>query len=538
VKNVLILGVLVLVTVIVTRNISRGEFDFNVDESQHAATGLYVASLIRDRPSHPVAYTYRYYAQYPALSGIIHWPPVFYVCEGAMFLISPTVVTARLTVLFFALLGCIFFFFLVSELTNDWTAACAALLVALLPSVLLFEKTVMLEIPCLALCLAALYYWHRYLTAERLRDLYWFSLWCGAALLTKQNSIFVPLTCVLTLTLLHKWPLVLDRRVLGPLALAFGLIAPFYTVVYLVHWKSVAVDLGGRAGPVASAGLTHSLRIVTFYAKVLPGQFGWPLLVIAVIGVATWRFWSKREHMVFFMAWIAACYIVFTLISRKDPRHVLYWVPPFAFFIVGPLTVKWKPIALQAIAKSLAIGLLLHAGVVGWNFQRPYIEGYEATVNGLIRLNDPGVILFEAPLPANFIFFLRRVDFERRFLVLRKSLRVMRIMASSGFEDLATTVEQVRDVVDRNGVKYVVVSDGPALFDGQRSLRFLLQSEPQFKLRGTFPISGNEPDQQDQHLYVYENTQCVLPMAGSLRIRMLTTGNDVIVPWNELLRSR
>jgi len=71
--------VLVLVSIVIVRGISKGEFSYNTDETQHAVTGLYVADLIRDRPfSHPIEYTYQYYAHYPALSGVVHWPPLFY----------------------------------------------------------------------------------------------------------------------------------------------------------------------------------------------------------------------------------------------------------------------------------------------------------------------------------------------------------------------------------------------------------------------------------------------------------------------------
>src|SRR5208337_1239740 len=94
----------------------------------------------------------------------IHWPPLFYCFEGLFFLtLGPTVVAARLTILFFALLGLVFWFLLVRELLDDWAAAFSAALLALLPSVLLFEKTVMLEIPLLACCIAASFFWISYL---------------------------------------------------------------------------------------------------------------------------------------------------------------------------------------------------------------------------------------------------------------------------------------------------------------------------------------------------------------------------------------
>jgi hypothetical protein len=539
-KWVVLVAVLLIVTIIVTHNISRGEFDYNVDESQHAATGLYVASIVKDAPAHPVAYTYRYYAQYPALSGVIHWPPLFYTCEGAMFLLlGPTVVAARLTVLLFVLVGCLFWFLLVAELLNEWAAALSTLLLALLPFVLLFEKSVMLEIPCLALSIAALYYWHRFLRSARTLHLYLFAIFFSLASLTKQNSIFIPVTCLVTLGALHKWPLVLNRRFLGAAALIAALVAPFYILAYVVEWKTLSLDLLGQQGTNAShASFARFLGTLLFYVRALPNQLSWLLLVLIVIGAATCCLWSTREARVLMLAWIASCYVVFTLISHKEPRYTLYALPPLTFFLVGPLTAPWRPTAAKILAPALACVLLVHAVVAGWRYQRPYIEGYEPVAERIKQLGTPAVILFEASLPANFIFFLRRLDSQREFVVLRKSLRATRIKAELGWEDLATTIDQVRDVVDQNGVRYIVVSDGEPRYEAEQNLRILLQSDSRFKMLGTFPITGNEPEWQNRHLYLYENSLCNPPAGGSLRIRMLTTGHDVVIPWSELLNSK
>ena len=97
-----LVGALALVCIVVARDIRVGEFDYNVDEAQHAVTGLFVSDPFRDLPiRHPLQYAYRYYAQYPGVA-ILHWPPLFYVFEGLSFLIlGPSVVSARLTVLLF-----------------------------------------------------------------------------------------------------------------------------------------------------------------------------------------------------------------------------------------------------------------------------------------------------------------------------------------------------------------------------------------------------------------------------------------------------
>src|SRR5215472_3433386 len=145
--------VLVLASIVILKGISKGEFSYNTDETQHAVTGLYVADLVRDHPfSHPILYTYQYYAHYPALSGVLHWPPLFYLFEGVSFLaFGANVVAARLTILLFALFGLSFWYLTVERLHGAGTATLSTVLLAFIPSVLLFEKTVMLEIPSLSL---------------------------------------------------------------------------------------------------------------------------------------------------------------------------------------------------------------------------------------------------------------------------------------------------------------------------------------------------------------------------------------------------
>jgi hypothetical protein len=66
---VLAVGSIALVCVVAAHDIRIGEFDYNVDEAQHAVIGLFVADALRDLPiRHPVQYAYRYYVQYPALA--------------------------------------------------------------------------------------------------------------------------------------------------------------------------------------------------------------------------------------------------------------------------------------------------------------------------------------------------------------------------------------------------------------------------------------------------------------------------------------
>ena len=246
-RHLLLVLVLAIVTVALTRGIRKGEFSENVDETVHAATGLYIASLMHDLPlRHPVEYTYRYYAQYPSL-GIVMYPPVFYLAEGVSFLIlGPSVVAARLTVLFFALGGLYFWFKLVALLEDEYSAALSTLLLAFLPAVLRYEKSVMLDIPLMAFCIAASYFWILYLRQGLPRQLYGFAAFACLAFLTKHHAIYLPLWCLITLVALKKWDRVTSWRIAGTAAVCLLIVAPVYLLQIFMQ-SSLGVAIKGTS---------------------------------------------------------------------------------------------------------------------------------------------------------------------------------------------------------------------------------------------------------------------------------------------------
>lgn len=532
--NVLLVLTLALVIPIVTHGISKGEFDYNVDESQHAASGIFFSSLLKDFPiTHPVQYAYAYYAQYPAMAGVLHYPPVFYLTEGLVFrLLGVSVVTARITILLFALMACVFWFRLVNEIQGKWAAAASTAVFALLPSVLLFEKAVMLEMPCLALSVGALYFWYMYLTTERIGNLYWFVLLCSGAMLAKQHAIFLIAVCPLTAVLLGRGRLFLDRRVLGPLAIMTVLVTPFYAAVIVLHWRTFVTDV---VSPVPSGVETSSgyLGSLLFYLKVLPEQLGWPLLGLAAVGMVSSRWWSRRPATIFMAAWIVACYLTLTVIPHKEPRYVLYWVPALTYFVVGPLTAKWQVPTVRFAAAAVAALVVVYVAVMGWRYQRPYMSGYAPVAHRIVEASKSGVILFEAPLPANFIFFLRDLDEQRHFMVLRKALWTERIVSRYGEEEFAKTPDDVRDIIEKDGIKYIVVSDRSAPIPARNSLMYLLEHDSGFELVDTFPIESNEPYWQGKHLFLYRNRLSAPPTSEFLRIRMMTLPHDIVFPWSQ-----
>ncbi len=523
----LLAAVLLLVTVVAVRGINTGEFHLNIDEAHHAFTGVYFADFLSDLPlTHPVKYTYQYYAHYPAL-GLIHWPPFFHFVEGMVFLVlGPSVVAARLTVLLFTLFGLYFWFKLVSELRDEWTAAVSTALLALLPSLLIYEKAVMLEVPTLALCIAAGYFWIQYLRKGLGRSLYWFAFFASLALLTKQQSIYLATFCLLTVLAERKWRLVLDLHVLRAVGICLLLAGPFYIVAFAVHWQTIAIGIFDRT--------VQGANPYVYYWLQLPSQLGWPLMLLSALGMATSWWWGKRESELPMLMWIAACYLTSALIAGKEPRYILYWLPPFVYFAVSPITVKFRALWTRPVLAAVIVLLLVTHAWSGWAFERPYLSGYEALARRLTQSDRGGIVLFDGDLGANFMFYLRTLDPARRWIVMRKALYVTRNAKEFGSRELVKSQTGLQDLMREYGIKYVLVEELPTYdFEIQKTLRELLQT-PQFTLVEARPIESNVPKLQGRRLLLYENNAATARSAKYLRLEMLTLSRDIVISLEDL----
>jgi 4-amino-4-deoxy-L-arabinose transferase-like glycosyltransferase len=392
------MGSIALVCVVVARDIRLGEFDYNVDEAQHAVTGLFVADTFRDLPvQHPVQYAYRYYAQYPAVA-ILHWPPLFYIFEGLSFLVlGPSVVSARLTVLLFCVLLLYQWFRLVEEALDSYTAGIRSAVLGLLPMILHFEKSVMLEIPSLALGVAAIRRWIGYLEQNRRSSLYWSALWLSAALLCKQTSVYLLVFCVLTLLVTGQW-----RRIALRDAVVFGAIVavlagPFLTLMLLLQGKAVANDLGSHR--------MSGWERITYYGQTLPSSFSPTLSVLAMVGAALAFRWDVPRRTAIMGCWVLSGYLTFSWFGQREARFAVYWFPPLVYFAVGLITRFFRGSRVRTAMRAAATLLIVILVIPAWRYQRPYISGYKDAAARIVKSYDSGIILFDGPAPGNFVFF-------------------------------------------------------------------------------------------------------------------------------------
>lgn len=527
-KRSLILAVLslTLVAAVLVHGIQRGEFSENVDETVHAATGLYVASFLHDLPlRRPVQYTYRYYAQYPTL-GIVMYPPAFYIIEGIAFSVfGPSVVIARLTVLALALFGLYCWFSLISELEDEYTAALSTVLLAFLPAVLRYEKTVMLDIPLMSFCLAASKYWILYLRRGSPKLLYWFAAFLCLAFLTKHHAIYLVLFCLITLATEKKWGRLLNWRAMGVAAACFMVVAPVYFLQIAMN-SSLGKNLAGTSANAS----THWY----YYWSQLPELVGWGPLVLSVIGLGISLWQGKRENAIVMLAWIASCYAIFGSFRHKEARYILYWSPAFAYFAVAPFTRKTSAQWVRVVGFAVVVLVLGVYGARAWKYQRLYVSGYSQLAQRLTQRKG-GCVLVDMDLPGNFTFFMRAFDPARRFVIIRKALYDVRTVREWGVDEFAHDKNDVENVLTSNSIAYVVVEQNmPLYFSSQTALRELLDHSGQYKLVETIPIESNMSGWQGRSLVLFESNTPVVPPHGILHIRMAHLRHDIDIPFDDL----
>jgi hypothetical protein len=254
---------------------------------------------------------------------------------------------------------------------------------------------------------------------------------------------------------------------------------------------------------------------------------------LSIAGMLSSHWWDKSDGSKVMFSWIVACYMTFSILEIKQGRHVLFWVPAFAYFAAGFLLSDRWPKPVRMAGRSVAIVLSCLAILAGWTFQRPYVQGYAEVAQKVASLSDRGVILYDANLSGTFTFFLHQHDPQRRFVVLRKLLYVSRMKEEGGSVELLHTREEILTSLKQNGVRYVIVSEASELEAPiQQTLREMLPG-PEFRLIARIPIQSNDQNWRDS-VAIYETTAIQIPRDQQLKIPMYTLPYDIVVPLKDL----
>jgi hypothetical protein len=509
--------ILLFVGAFICIGITQGEHHFFIDEQRHAFTGVFFRDAYVDQPfDNPRRYALDYFAKYPAL-GLAHWPPLFHMVEGLAFLLfGISVLTSRLVIVAYALVG-IYFWYRIAEKEGPRRRALLSMLIfPLVPYVLLYERVVMLEIPLLAMCLVTLYYWRTFLETSRSLHLWAVALLAAASLLTSQKAVFLVVFIVIHFLVERRFRLLLR----WDLWLALLVTVPVVYFWYSFSFRAMALTVERVTGDSPRQSFQFLQYLI--YPHLLPRQLGGLLTILGVAGFLWAMARVARKHA-FLIVWVFATYLCFTLIQEKDLRHTMIWIPAFVYFALFAIEELCFRRRWALVASALLVAKVLWGA---WNYDRPRFGGMEEVARYVLAQPESDVIYFQGPMNGNFIFFARALDPEKRRVIAReKQIVVTRINRSFGTRQVLTNPGEVLNFFRTWGIRYAVIENvefGPDL----SLMRQTLASGP-FVVEREFPIWTNRTQWMGRKAVVYRFTGDLRRTQGDVSIPMMTLTNDI-----------
>lgn len=531
----------------------------NGDMPRYMMNGVYFHDLIRDFPiSHPIAYTYQYFARYPALS-LGHHPLLPGIAEVPFYAIfGISVFSARLMTVCFMLLAGMAWFLLIRAVYDEEVAFLSAILFVTTPFIVGYSRIVMSEIPAVALIILSTFYFYQYCHKNDNRYGYAFAASLVLALFTRQQLVFM-LPVFLSYFLITRKPkITITKKVLiCGMALALLLLPlVFITLKYSqinVRWI-VEQDLASRLG----------LRNLLYYPKILAKFHLTPLvLILSLVSIAISVYRRDRRALIFLL-WISIYWLLLALTNAKTPRYAIYWIPPYCLFaaaIVSYFGTRSSKVMLSCL-------LLVIAGyqfAIGMQSRPSYATGYEQAARYVVEKKKGESLLFSANVDTGyFVFFVRKHDPGHEAIVLRADKLLVTSMLQWIVEKRISDRAEIYRILQDFGVGYVVIEDRPLKFSPlkqarekmksdrlaaqQRKARRVRKRDPlkwlreevesdKFILRKRIPIRSDSEELRDATLSIYEYKDYTPPQPGKvLDMNIPLMGDSIAVQFDDLLR--
>ncbi len=466
---------------------------FRGDAARHATNGFFWWDLVKTLPADPIGYAVRYYARYPVISPVTY-PPLFYLFEGLAYSIAgPTPLGPRLEVIAFAIMAGLYTMAWARRWIN-LAAGWAGAFLAFVPSVLVWSNALMLNVPAMALGLASLYHFRRWIESASRRQALLTAGFLAASLLTYYTEGSVICVCF-GWALLTKNGRTFRRSLLW--VAGVGLLA------------AIPLGLAMHTSPVQLArhlpGLSRlaNWQSWTFYFRALPDLLGVLFLAAGCAGIgaalinARWR--TEARYV---LVWIATLILVFSLLPAKSPRYILLIAPAFLIgavlglaSIALPRRPKWRAAMLIAgIAGGAWMAAFVHV---------PRVSGFQE-VAVYLRQNAPAdAVLYDGYDDGLFGFYTRAMDprFERRIVLADQLLYHYGPTNTYAWTETAqvTSTEEVLKVLrEKSGCRLIAVEIGvnSQWAKVQRLLRETVL-RPEFELVRSFPVQASGADRVD-----------------------------------------
>src|SRR3989338_3944701 len=530
------LAFIILVTVLILgKGINTSEF-LSADAAHHGMDGIFVLDFVRDHPVFNIYdYAVQYYTKYPALK-IGFYPPFFAAVEALFYAIfGISVFSARLTVLFFAIIAMIYWFKLIRLIYNEKIAFYSCLLFITTPYVVEWSKTVMLEMPALAMIIVAVYCFYHYIERNTPGYKYYFILSTIAAVYTKQTAVFIIPLFFLYILFTKKHKRLLDKEVLLIGAALLLLVLPLAIITLKFGGTNIEQSIGDTGG----RGGGGFLRDILVYPKFLPNILTYPALILSVISF----FFIKKYFYksILFFAWIISFYLLFTYMNVRVIRYAYFWLPPFFLFASLPLDKnRWK-------IKNVSFGIILFILIFCYQFyssfsyNKPLFSGYEDAAKYILGQQTNKVFCQGSGIAeGNFIYQIRRLDKKRRMVVYRgsKILASYAMYANKSLVEHVKNKEEIQSLFDDYGLEFFVIEEPINVrkhgnIKAFKLLREVLRSK-EYSLIKTIRLKKERSEAIGELILIYKINKETSVKRDVIHMRLPIIGTEITVPLKQL----
>ena len=495
------------------------------DESRHSMHGIFFIDFIRDMPLfNPYDYVQRYFAQYPAIA--FNWYlPLFPTFMGTvMAILGKTEISAHLSITLIWLAGILALYAWAVPHLGRTGAFAACLILLSMPVVVLWSRSVMLEAPAVALCMLSLYSFERYLDNPSHQRAIAAGLVIFLMLLTKQTTLFFLVVLIVHALSLRKWRLALYRK--DTLWMAFFIAIGLSAIVLHAVMFGPTVALQTQLPSASGAANLWTIDRWILYTKSLIHGMGAAYAIAFAFGAiyTCYAYFKHRdERLILPLIWLISCYIWITYLTGvpgNSERYAIYSAPAIALFIAHTIPFSRR----RQFTRHFVAGAIIF--LAGWHVVAAiktshwHVSGYEEAAHYLSKLPNTGTIFVFAKHDGSIIFHLRNLDIKRERVVLRgdKTLVDMSVHKYFGIKSNASSVHDVKEILDRLAVRWIVVESKDLVGLKEFDLLHALLERPEYKLMRRIPIKSNLPDLKDLEIMIYQNTGLLLPDDGKVTI--------------------
>ena len=478
---------------------------FQGDAARHAANGLFWWDFLMSLPVNPVEFALSYYARYP----VIHptaYPPLFYVVEGFLFsVLGPSSYIGKGLVSAFALTGGVY----LMVWLRRWVAPEAGwggLLLMLQPGVISWSNAVMLNVPSMAMGIAALYHTRRWIESPGSRHLYWAGCFAaGGLLIYFHTAVVVPIMLVWILAE-RRSVIVRDRRIWVILLLSFALLLPLAFIVK--QWAPTQLT---TVFP-PSGELWNPDRWIYYLAQMR--RIVVPItLFLGLLGIV-FAIWTKRwrKELKYLFIWSGLCYVLFSSLGAREPRYILLLIPPSIILaVIGIVALShwWSAIfhrqPVSVFIMLLGLATVFHVSMAPL-VRFPQIEGFREVVAFLEEVAPRGRFFYDGKYDGIFSFYVRSRDpeFQRGVVLGDKLLYSVSLLTKGSLREYVNSPSDVPRVLqEKCGCEWVAIEKRGASdwIPAASYLREALRG-PEFQYVKSFPIRAPEPTRIDVYRFL------------------------------------